>query len=100
MDVFSFFNTVLALSAAVIVLNEYVSRFTKADGRWARLQSWVVSILLGVFGTWLNLGIFADMEWKGGMLVGVICGLVANGIFDIEMVKRLLETLRVRSLKA
>ena len=32
MDVVSLFNTIFTLSGAVILLSEYVSRFTKADG--------------------------------------------------------------------
>jgi hypothetical protein len=96
MDVVSLFNTIFTLSGAVILLSEYVSRFTKADGKWARLQSWTVAILLGIFGTWLNIGIFHDMDWKGGLLIGIITGLVSNGIFSIDAIKSILETLKVR----
>ena len=96
MDVVSLFNTIFTLSGAVILLSEYVSRYTKADGKWARLQSWVVAILLGIFGTWLNIGIFHDMDWKGGLLIGIITGLVSNGIFSIDAIKSILETLKVR----
>jgi hypothetical protein len=96
MDVVSLFNTIFTLSGAVILLSEYVSRYTKADGKWARLQSWTVAILLGIFGTWLNIGIFHDMDWKGGLLIGIITGLVSNGIFSIDAIKSILETLKVR----
>jgi hypothetical protein len=96
MDVVSLFNTIFTLSGAVILLSEYVSRYTKADGKWARLQSWAVAILLGIFGTWLNIGIFHDMDWKGGLLIGIITGLVSNGIFSIDAIKSILETLKVR----
>ena len=96
MDVVSLFNTIFTLSGAVIVLSEYVSRFTKADGKWARLQSWTVAILLGIFASWLNIGIFHDMDWKGGLLIGIITGLVSNGIFSIDSIKAILETLKIR----
>ena len=96
MDVVSLFNTIFTLSGAVIVLSEYVSRFTKADGKWARLQSWAVAILLGIFASWLNIGIFHDMDWKGGLLIGIITGLVSNGIFSIDSIKDILETLKIR----
>ena len=96
MDVVSLFNTIFTLSGAVIVLSEYVSRFTKADGKWARLQSWAVAILLGIFASWLNIGIFHDMDWKGGLLIGIITGLVSNGIFSIDSIKSILETLKIR----
>jgi hypothetical protein len=97
MDVMSLFNTIFTLSGAVIILSEYASRFTKADGKWARLQSWAVAILLGIFASWLNIGIFHDMDWKGGLLIGVITGLVANGIFSIDAIKGILQTIKVRA---
>ena len=96
MDVMSLFNTIFTLSGAVIILSEYASRFTKADGKWARLQSWAISILLGIFASWLNIGIFHDMDWKGGLLIGIITGLVSNGIFSIDAIKSILETLKIR----
>lgn len=96
MDVVSLFNTIVTLSGAVVVLSEYVSRFTKADGKWARLQSWAVAILIGIFASWLNIGIFHDMDWKGGLLIGIITGLVSNGIFSIDSIKSILETLKIR----
>jgi hypothetical protein len=97
MDATSFFNTVLILSGLIVVVSEYLSKFTKADGKWARLQSWGVAIVLGIFGTWLNISIFSDMSWKGGALIGVIAGLVANGVFSIDAIKSILETLKIRS---
>lgn len=92
----SLFNTIFTLSGATIVLSEYLSRFTKANGTWARVQSWAVSISLGILGTWLNIGIFGDMDWQGGLLIGVITGLVSNGIFSIDAIKGILQTIKVR----
>ena len=96
MDATSFFNTILILSGLVVIVSEYLSRYTKADGKWARLQSWGVAIILGIFGTWLNIGIFEDMSWKGGALIGAISGLTANGVFSMESIKMILETLKIR----
>jgi hypothetical protein len=36
------------------------------------------------------------MDWKGGLLIGIITGLVSNGIFSIDAIKSILETLKVR----
>lgn len=97
MDMMSFLNTIMILSGIVVVLSEWLSKYTKLDGKWARLQSWVVSGLIGVSATWLNVGVFSDMDWKGGLIMGIISALVANGIFSIEMVKNLLTTIKVRN---
>jgi hypothetical protein len=96
MNVDSLFSTILILSGLIILVSEYISRYTKLNGKWARVQSWVVSILLGIFGTWINIGIFGDMDWKGGALIGIISGLVANGVFTIDAIKKILETIGVR----
>ena len=96
MNVDSLFSTILILSGLIILVSEYITRYTKLNGKWARVQSWVVAILLGIFGTWINIGIFGDMDWKGGALVGIISGLVANGVFTIDAIKKILETIGVR----
>jgi len=36
------------------------------------------------------------MDWKGGLLIGIITGLVSNGIFSINAIKGILETLKIR----
>jgi uncharacterized membrane protein YeaQ/YmgE (transglycosylase-associated protein family) len=97
MDVITLFNSIMALSALVIVGSEWLSKYTKADGKWARLQSWAVAIILGIISTWLNIGIFNDMSWKGGAVIGIVSALVANGIFTMDMIKKVLETLKIRT---
>lgn len=97
MDVITLFNSIMTLSALVIVGSEWLSNYTKADGKWARLQSWAVAIILGIVSTWLNIGIFNDMSWKGGAIIGIVSALVANGIFTIDMIKKVLETLKIRT---
>lgn len=97
----SFFTSLMIMSAAVVVLSEYATKFTKAEGGWARAQSWIISILLGIGGSWIDLGIFDGVEWGGGALIGAISALMANGIFTIDLIKTLLEKIgaRVSSMK-
>jgi hypothetical protein len=63
------------------------------------LQSWVISVILGVVATWVKIGIFSEMDWKGGLVIGIVSGLVANGVFDISVVKRVLEFIKLRAEK-
>ena len=99
MDANSIFNSVLVLSGLVVLVSEWVSKFTKLQGNWSRLQSWVISVILGVVATWIKIGIFSEMDWKGGLAIGIVSGLVANGVFDISVVKRVLEFIKVRAEK-
>jgi len=99
MDANSIFNSVLVLSGLVVLVSEWVSKFTKLHGNWSRLQSWVISVILGVVATWVKIGIFSEMDWKGGLVIGIVSGLVANGVFDISVVKRVLEFIKLRAEK-
>lgn len=97
MDVTSLFNTLMIVSTLVIITNEWVSGYTKVDGSLSRIQSWLISIILCIFATWINIGVFSEMDWKGGVVMGIISALVANGIFTIESIKDILETIKVRT---
>jgi hypothetical protein len=99
MDANSIFNSVLVLSGLVVLVSEWVSKLTKLQGNWSRLQSWVISVILGVVATWVKIGIFSEMDWKGGLAIGIVSGLVANGVFDISVVKRVLEFIKLRAEK-
>jgi hypothetical protein len=37
------------------------------------------------------------MSWKGGTIIGIVSALVANGIFTMDMIKKVLETLKIRT---
>jgi hypothetical protein len=99
MDANSIFNSVLVLSGLVVLVSEWLSKLTKLQGNWSRLQSWVISVILGVVATWVKIGIFSEMDWKGGLVMGIVSGLVANGVFDISIVKKVLEFIKLRAEK-
>ena len=99
MDANSIFNSVLVLSGLVVLISEWLSKFTKLQRNWSRLQSWVISVILGVVATWIKIGIFSEMDWKGGLVIGIVSGLVANGVFDISIVKKILEFIKLRAEK-
>lgn len=97
MGAYEIFNSVITLSGLVILSSEWLSKYTKLQGNWSRFQSWSISVLFGVIATWVDVGIFSEMDWKGGLVIGVVSGLVANGVFDISAVKRILEFIKVRA---
>ena len=92
-------NTLFILASLVVVGAEYASKYTKVKGTLAQIQSWVISILLGIFCAWLNFGIFNGVDTKGGILYGVLIGLISNGIFDMSFVKQLLTMIGARAEK-
>jgi hypothetical protein len=96
MGVMGLFTTLFALGALSVVACEWLTKYTKAEGSWAQVQSWAVSVVLGVLCSFLGFGIFNGVSTTGGVLYGVLIGLISNGIFDINLVKRILEMVRLR----
>jgi uncharacterized membrane protein YeaQ/YmgE (transglycosylase-associated protein family) len=97
MGIFELVNTLFVLSSLVVVASEYASKYTKVKGTLSQIQSWVISILIGIFCAWLNFGIFNGVDTKGGILYGILIGLISNGIFDMSFVKQLLTMIGART---
>lgn len=96
MGIVGLFTTLFGLGALSVIASEWITKYTKVEGSWAQVQSWVVSVLLGVFCSWLGFGIFNGTSTMGGVLYGVLIGLISNGIFDMNLVKRILEMVKIR----
>lgn len=84
---------VTVLAGLVVPIAELIGgRLLKLDGDKARLVSWAVGVLLGLGSG--ALGLAPDLL-QGGLL-GFLAALVANGVFTIDQVKKLLEALKLR----
>lgn len=84
---------VTVLAGLVVPIAELIGgRLLKLDGDKARLVSWAVGVLLGLGSG--ALGLAHDLL-QGGLL-GFLAALVANGVFTIDQVKKLLEALKLR----
>jgi hypothetical protein len=96
----TYFASVAALVAGIIVISELLNKVTKLNGVMAWIQSWVVSIAACLFGAGFDIGIFYDqstMPWYWeGVVSGIIIGLAANGIFSVPGVTNVLEMLKIR----
>ncbi|AYJ74781.1 hypothetical protein phiFa_80 [Thermus phage phiFa] len=84
---------VTVLAGLVVPIAELIGgRLLKMDGDKARLVSWAVGVLLGLGSG--AIGLAPDLL-QGGLL-GFLAALVANGVFTIDQVKKLLEALKLR----
>lgn len=97
MGIIELFTTLFLLGSAVVALSEWVSKYTKVTGTLAQIQSWALSILIGLTCSWLGFGIFQVTSNMGGVLYGVLIGLISNGIFDMSIVKKILEWISLRT---
>ena len=93
------FSTFMAFVAGVMFLTEAVNKLFKVQGQIPKLLvSWGMSLVLAALGFWLQLGFFAgcgtpDMwqGWVKAALVGIGCGLCANGLYDRDEMWHILE---------
>lgn len=99
MGIFELLNTLFILGSLAVIASEYASKYTKVSGTLAQIQSWAISIIIGVFCAWLDFGIFDGTTTKGGVLYGILIGLISNGIFDMSFVKKILEMIGARAKK-
>ena len=84
---------VTVLAGLVVPIAELIGgKLLKLDGSKARLVSWAIGVLLGAGAGALG---FAPDPLQGGM-AGFLAALVANGVFTMDQVKKLLEALKLR----
>jgi len=96
MDLVQYFQSLPLIAALIITVSEYLTRFTKVYGLWAQIQSWAISIAIALLGYFLQLGIFEGINLLWTFIYGISAGLIANGLFDFELIKAFLELIKVR----
>ncbi len=93
------FATFVAFVLGVMTITEAVNKLFKIENGTAKLiASWVLSLALAALGFALQLGFFADcgtpdmwQGWVKAALVGIGCGLCANGLYNRDEMWQLLE---------
>lgn len=93
------FATFVAFVLGVMTITEAVNKLFKIENGTAKLiVSWVLSLSLAALGFALQLGFFADcgtpdmwQGWVKATLVGIGCGLCANGLYNRDEMWQLLE---------
>ena len=97
--IMTMFATFVAFVLGVMTITEAVNKLFKIENGTAKLiVSWVLSLALAALGFALQLGFFADcgtpdmwQGWVKAALVGIGCGLCANGLYNRDEMWQLLE---------
>ena len=92
-----FIQTLALLSGLTVIVSEYLSKLTKVIGTWAKIQSWVVAIVLGFVANALGWG-FGEVSLFTNILGGFVVGIFANGVFDLAIVQKFLALIKARYL--
>ena len=96
------FSTIAGVAAFDVAVSAWLIGICKVTKNWLKqLISWVLPVVICAIAYLLQFGLFADYgtiaEWQGWVLTAVTAlgiGLIANGIYDIEFVKMLIEGIK------
>ena len=98
-----FFNTIAGLAAFILVAEEWIDRVWNLDGIASQVRTWFVGAILGNVGAYFKIGLFVDLLLGGqawyvvGSVVGILCAIGGNVIFQTPAVKAILEALKIRA---
>ncbi len=88
-----YFGSLLGLSVATAFLAALLTGILKVEKKFLKqLVAWGVAIILIVVSDLLNYGFAADFPILKAVLYGIGAGLAANGIFDIPIIKAILDS--------
>lgn len=99
------FESLPALAAFVLIATGWVAQLiiklqwdVKLEAitkGWKQYLSWIVGVLLALAGYLLQWGLFAGLQWFYIFIYGLTAGLIANGLFKWELLKTILEALKL-----
>ena len=70
------------------LINQGLSKIWTIPGWVKQLVSWVVGAGLSVAAWGLKVITFGNPVWLGVIALAVVVGLASNGIYDIEVIKK------------
>lgn len=94
---FNGLSTFAAFAGCVLVLTSLVNKLFKLTGALKQYLSWGVAVIVGYAGFFLKLGIFAGVHWYTVLLYSLLFGLGANGLFDWELIRKILFALKLEN---
>ena len=96
-DLAPYFGSLLALAGLVTLVTGWLkTHLLKLDGWKAQVLTWVISVALAFVGQWKGLGLFAETDVLWTVLNGLGVGLVANGVYSVEIVQSILAFLKAK----
>jgi hypothetical protein len=102
LDLFANINVWLGSLAGVAAVTVFLAAavntlFKVTKGFLKQTIAWLIAIVLLVTGNFVNMGFMADLNWWHTLIYGIAAGFVANGIFDIELVRLLLQAFKIEA---
>ena len=96
MDLTPYVATFAAFVGSISLVSEGLEHLIHADGMVARIRSWAVAFALAFGAYFLSLGFFGEMSNITTVIAYAVGGgLVANGIFSIDVVRAIIQTVLI-----
>lgn len=97
MDILSIINdnfwvVATLISALTLPITSLLNSKLNPNGVWKQVIAWATSIVLTVVAYFGGLATFNEPVWLSISLTGLVCGLSANGIYDIPTIKNFIKT--------
>jgi hypothetical protein len=86
-----------SLAAGIVLVAQGIKNLFKMQDKAGQYVSWGVAALAGVIGYYFQLGMYAGLVWYFAAVLTVGVAFVANGLFDVDLVKKILELVGIKS---
>lgn len=95
------FGSLTGIAVLCSIISGYIIKWFNVESKNRQWTSWLVSVcitaiavLLGVFcdfGAFTSFDVTSVMSWVYAVVTAILGGLVSNGIYDIDAVKKVLD---------
>jgi hypothetical protein len=86
----------LVIATMTVPISEWITKKTHVSGKLAQLQAWLVAVVITLAANMLGIGRIGEMRVFGAIMFGGAAGLMANGVFDLDFVKKVLAWIGLR----
>lgn len=97
-----YFASLAGMATLSVIVTAFLNKSFNIIGKTSKLIiSWITPIILCIAGLLFGLGLFADygtieqpMAWVETILTGIGLGLSANGIYEIEVIRKMIDFIK------
>jgi len=91
-DISNYFGSLSAMATLVVIISGYLNTHVlkTLSSTIKQIVSWAVAIALAFIGQMKGLGVVAEANTLWTIINGLAVGLVANGLFDVNLVQSIL----------
>ena len=86
----NFWAVATLISILTLPITSFLNSKFNPNGVWKQVIAWATSIVLTVAAYFGGIATFNEPVWLSIPLTGIVCGLSANGIYDIPSIKKFL----------